>query len=331
MEAVRRQRQHVLLAARQEEQVALRGQLLQPEAVVVARVTAIDEAHLRHRAVHLHAPFPLVPEHRFRRGGTEAERLALPRLAPVLRERHRPVAVQRFRRDARCAPVGKLPLREGLLHRPVGLRFGTFGEHSRFPRVRVGFPRKSSRTALAAARFVHPHAWHEPQRPAVSVPQVGIVRAFPVQPQAQLPVDGVQHLHEVGGVPAVQPFQPRHEEEAVARKVAVAEVLHPVRPAAAVIIDVARRLAVGVQRVQEISAHPPFHGQVVAEHVQPVTRPCQYLFLFYHSCCFFGYAGDVPLSSGQSCRRAFPPSTAHAGSPPPAGGSVSAALSWNRG
>ena len=319
VEAVRRQRQHVLLAAREEEQVALRGQLLQPEAVVVARVPAIDEAHLRHRAIDLHAPFPPVPEHRFRRGGTEAERLALPRLAPVLGERYRPVAAQHLHGDARCAPVDKLPLGEGLLRRPVGLRFGTVGGHSRLFRVRSGFPG----TAAPCAR-------HEPQSPTAPGSHRPVGRAVPVQSEAQLPVDGVQHLHEVGGVPAVQPFQLRHEEEAVSRIVPVAEVLHPVRTAPAVVIHVARSLAVGVQRVQEVPAHPPLHGQVVAEHVQPVTGSCQHFFLSYHSFRFFGYAGDVPLSSGRSWRRVSPPSTAHAGSRPPAGDSVSAARSWNR-
>ena len=293
--------------------------MLQPEAVVVARVPAIDEAHLRHRAIDLHAPFPPVPEHRFRRGGAEAERLALPRLAPVLGERYRPVAAQHLHGDARCAPVGKLPLGEGLLRRPVGLRLGTVGGHCRLFRVRSGFPG----TAAPCAR-------HGPQSPAAPGSHRPVGRAVPVQSEAQLPVDGVQHLHEVGGVPAVQPFQLRHEEETVARIVPVAEVLHPVRTAPAVVIHVARSLAVGVQRVQEVPAHPPLHGQVVAEHVQPVTGSCQHFFLSYHSCRFFGYAGDVPLSSGRSWRRASPPSTAHAGSRQPAGDSVSAARSSNR-
>lgn len=337
MEAVRRQRQHVLLAAREEEQVALRGQLLQPETVVVARVSAIDEAHFRHRAIDLHTPFPLVAEHRFRRGGTEAERLAFPRLAPVLGERYRPVTVQQLLRDARCAPVGKLRIRKRLFRRPVGLRFGTVKGRSRLFRVPVRLSRAVpvcpdgySFTASVLPCPILPCARHEPQGTAAAVRNGSIFRAVILQTEAQLPVNGVQHLHEVGGVPAVQPFQLRHEEETVARIVPVAEVLHPVRTAPAVVIHVARSLAVGVQRVQEVPAHPPLHGQVVAEHVQPVTGSCQYLFLFYHSCRFFGYAGDVPLSSGRSWRRVSLPSTAHAGSRPPAGDSVSAARSWNR-
>ena len=47
LETVSRKRHHVLLATREEEQVALRGQLFQTETVVVARMTAIDETHFR--------------------------------------------------------------------------------------------------------------------------------------------------------------------------------------------------------------------------------------------------------------------------------------------
>ena len=169
-------------------------------------------------------------------------------------------------------PSRQAPLGEGLLRRPVGLRFRTVGGHSRLFRVRSGFPG----TAAPCAR-------HEPQSPTAPGSHRPVGRAVPVQSEAQLPVDGVQHLHEVGGVPAVQPFQLRHEEEAVSRIVPVAEVLHPVRTAPAVVIHVARSLAVGVQRVQEVPAHPPLHGQVVAEHVQPVTGSCQHFFLSYHS------------------------------------------------
>ncbi len=59
------------------------------------------------------------------------------------------------------------------------------------------------------------------------LPIVGTGRDGPIQPQAQLPVNGVQHFHEISGTPAVQSFQFRHKEETVSRILTVTKVLIP--------------------------------------------------------------------------------------------------------
>ena len=148
--------------------------------------------------------------------------------------------------------------------------------------------------------------------------------------QTQFTVYRFQYLHEVGGILAVQPLDFCHEKETVARKVPVPEVLHLVRPAPAVVVHVTRSLAVLVQRIQEIPAYPPLHGQVVAEHVQPVTRPCQYFLFSYHTTCIYVHAKGVVQSSGRSACRVFHASSVRGTVPHPHGGSGSSSRRWRR-
>ena len=320
MEPVRRQRQHVLFPARQEQRVAFGRQLFQPETIIISRMTAVHEPYFRFRAVHLHAPFPHVPKYRFYGCGRETERFPVFRFAPVFLQRLHPVSVQHRFRYPVPSPILQFLFRERLLHRPV----------------RAWLVFRLCRPFFRPGRFcrsvtVHPVSFRQRDNPHGSLPFPYRFRRYILaDTQTQLTVYRFQYLHEVGGVLAVQPLDFRHDKETVARKVPVPEVFHPVRFATAVIIHVARSLAVLVQRVQEIPAYPPLHGQVVAEHVQPVTRPCQYFLFSYHTACIYVHAKGVVQSSGRSACRAFPASTVPGTVPRPCGGSGFSSRRWRR-
>ena len=113
------------------------------------------------------------------------------------------------------------------------------------------------------------------------------------------------------------------KEETVSRILTVTKVLHPVHPAVAIIINVTRGPAISVQRIQEISTHPPFYGQIMTEHLQPVTCFCQYFLFSYHMICFcIGVKGTLQSFGPPACQ-AFPVSNAHGTVPRPYGGNVS--------
>ena len=140
----------------------------------------------------------------------------------------------------------------------------------------------------------------------------------------------MQDFHEVSRTMAVQSLQFRNEEETVPRILPVTEVLHPIHPATAVIIDVARSFTVSIQWVQEIPAHPPLNGKVMTEHLQPVTRFCQYLLFSYHTTCFYVRAKNVPRSSDPPVCQAFPASNVRGIAPRQCGGSVSFSHKWSK-
>ena len=182
--------------------------------------------------------------------------------------------------------------------------------------IRIKNHDKINLTFLSCTRY-------GPCRPAASLPIVGTGRDGPIQPQTQLSVNGVQHFHEISGTPAVQFFQFRHKEETVSRILTVTKVLHPVHPAVAIIINVTRGPAISVQRIQEISTHPPFYGQIMTEHLQPITCFCQYFLFSYHMICFcIGVKGTLQSFGPPACQ-AFPVSNAHGTVPRPYDGNVS--------
>ena len=278
-------------------------------------MTAVHEPYFRFRAVHLHAPFPHVPEHRFYRRGRETKFFPVFRFAPVFLQRLHPVSVQHRFRNPVPRPVFQFLFRERLLHRPV----------------RAWLVFRLCRPFFRPGRLFRPVSFRHGNNPHGSLPfPYRFRRHILADTQTQFTVYRFQYLHEVGGVLAVQPLDFRHDKETVARKVPVPEIFHLVRPATAVVVHVARRLAVLVQRIQEIPAYPPLHGQVVAEHVQPVTRPCQYFLFSYHTACIYVHAKGVIRLSGRFACRVFPASTVPGTVLRPCGGSVSSSRRWRR-
>ena len=73
MEPVSRQAHYILLAARNKEQIPLRRQLFQSEAIIFAKISGIQKPHLRVRTIHLHILLCRIAEHRLflRRHNTE--------------------------------------------------------------------------------------------------------------------------------------------------------------------------------------------------------------------------------------------------------------------
>ncbi len=234
-------------------------------------------------------------------------------------------------------PVGKTPASvNGFFRRPIGLRFGTVKGRSRLFPVPSGFsvPFPFALTGYSFTALV-PVPSHSPLRPGTSrrvrrppSEQQCLPGCHPPQTEAQLGrwcvTPAPPRSRRRSGSPALS-ASPRGRNSRPNSP--VAEVLHPVRTAPAVVIHVARSLAVGVQRVQEVPCPPAtsFRAGSGGTHPARYWFFRQYLFPFYHSCRFSVMQGMFryhPVDLGGGCLH-HPPLSRR--SRPPAGDSVSAA------
>jgi hypothetical protein len=83
----------------------------------------------------------------------------------------------------------------------------------------------------------------------------------------------LQNLNKILRVAAIQSIQFADNIKAITAVSVIAEIFHPVTAAATVKPDVARRLPVFIQRVQEIAPHAPTARNVTFENVKSVICP----------------------------------------------------------
>ena len=220
--------------------------------------------------------------------------------APVLLQRLHPVSVQHRFRYPVPSPILQFLFRERLLHRPV----------------RAWLVFRLCRPFFRPGRFcrsvtVHPVSFRQRDNPHGSLPFPYRFRRYILaDTQTQLTVYRFQYLHEVGGVLAVQPLIFATIKKQSPEKSPVPEVFHPVRFATAVIIHVARSLAVPRTAGSGNSCLP-----ATSRAGSGGTRPARYsslpvfpLFLTIQLCIYV-HAKGVVQSSGRSACRAFPAST----------------------
>ena len=78
-----------------------------------------------------------------------------------------------------------------------------------------------------------------------------------IQTQMQVIIYDLEYLHEFFSIPTIQPEDFADNEKAIAAVVIVTEIFHFKAPCFSVIINIARRVCVVIERIEECTPQSP--------------------------------------------------------------------------